>query len=174
MTNGAQKLEQALEAVGVPPGGPAAVAVASGSVGPAALFGTDNPAGIVARAMAVAEPLAAVIEDRRLYATISGRRHVLVEGWTLLGSMLGVFPVTAWCRALADGWEARVEARTLGGALVGAAEAQCTRAERTWAGREEFALRSMAQTRATSKALRMPLGFVMALAGYEATPAEEL
>ena len=31
----------------------------------------------------------------------------------------------------------------------------------------------MAQTRSTSKALRLPLGFVVALAGYEATPAEE-
>jgi hypothetical protein len=32
----------------------------------------------------------------------------------------------------------------------------------------------MAQTRATSKALRQPLGFVMTLAGYSATPAEEM
>ena len=32
----------------------------------------------------------------------------------------------------------------------------------------------MAQTRATSKALRQPLDFVMRLAGLEATPAEEM
>ena len=32
----------------------------------------------------------------------------------------------------------------------------------------------MAQTRAVSKALRLPLGFVMSIAGYEATPAEEM
>ena len=32
----------------------------------------------------------------------------------------------------------------------------------------------MAQTRAGAKALRMPLGFVVHLAGYEATPAEEM
>jgi hypothetical protein len=32
----------------------------------------------------------------------------------------------------------------------------------------------MAQTRAVSKALRLPLGFIMHLAGYSATPAEEL
>jgi hypothetical protein len=32
----------------------------------------------------------------------------------------------------------------------------------------------MAQTRAVSKALRGPLGFVVTLAGYEATPAEEM
>jgi hypothetical protein len=32
----------------------------------------------------------------------------------------------------------------------------------------------MAQTRATSKALRQPLGFVMQLAGFNPTPAEEM
>ena len=32
----------------------------------------------------------------------------------------------------------------------------------------------MAQTRATSKALRLTLGFVMELAGFDATPADEI
>jgi hypothetical protein len=32
----------------------------------------------------------------------------------------------------------------------------------------------MAQTRATSKALRVPLGFIVTLAGYEATPEAEI
>jgi hypothetical protein len=122
---------------------------------------------------------------------IGRSKHVKVEGWTLLGSMLGVFPVCTWTRRIgddgaADGWEARVEARTLGGQLVGAAEAQCTRSENLWSYaptdrngrqldvREDYALRSMAQTRATAKALRLPLGFIVVLAGYEATPAEEM
>ena len=43
-----------------------------------------------------------------------------------------------------------------------------------WSGRDDYALRSMAQTRAVSKALRLPLGFIVALAGYEATPADEM
>ena len=67
-----------------------------------------------------------------------------------------------------------MEARTLAGALVGAAEAQVTRQEQNWRSRDDYALRSMAQTRATGKAMRLPLGFVMSLAGYEATPAEEM
>jgi hypothetical protein len=62
----------------------------------------------------------------------------------------------------------------LAGQVVGAAEAECLRSERTWKGRDDYALRSMAQTRAVSKALRGPLGFVVTLAGYEATPAEEM
>jgi hypothetical protein len=141
--------------------------------GPAMLFRSQEPEEIVRQASAVARALAPVIEDRGLYTDINGRRHVRVEGWTLLGSMLGVFPVCVWSRPIENGWEARVEARTLGGALVGAAEASCTRDEPNWRDKPDYALRSMAQTRSTSKALRLPLGFVVALAGYEATPAEE-
>lgn len=138
------------------------------------LFGTNDPGKVIEAATAAAKPLADVVRKQKLTATISGREHVRVEGWTLLGSMLGVFPVCVWTRKLDDGWEARVEARTRAGEVVGAAEAECLRSERTWKDRDDYALRSMAQTRATSKALRQPLGFVMQLAGFDATPAEEM
>ena len=162
---------------------------------PATLFRTDDPAEIIIRATATANALSEVLRTQKdargnlkLISTISGREHVKVEGWTLCGTMLGVFAVTEWTRKLTDpeGWEARVEARTLGGHIVGSAEAQCTREEEQWGWnpkgrngrdltpRDDFALRSMAQTRATSKALRIPLGFIMELAGFESTPAEEM
>lgn len=138
------------------------------------LFGTDDPSEVIVRATAMAKPLADVVRKQKLTTNIQGREHVRVEGWTLLGSMLGVFPILTWTRKLEDGWEARVEARTRDGALVGAAEAQCLYSEKTWKSRDDYALRSMAQTRATSKALRQPLGFVMQLAGFDPTPAEEM
>ncbi len=140
------------------------------------LFRSDEPDEIIARATSTAASLAQVIRSQKLAVSISGREHVRVEGWTLLGTLLGVFPSLVWSRELADGggWEARCEARTLDGRVVGSAEAMCSRSEKTWANRDDYALRSMAQTRATSKALRQPLGFVMALAGFEATPAEEM
>lgn len=151
------------------------------------LFGTESPRAILTKAADYASALADVIKDKRLFVEVHGRKHVLVEGWTLLGSMLGVFPVTVWTRPIdGGGWEARVEARTLSGQIVGAAEAQCTRQEKMWSfepknkwgkaldPRDDFALRSMAQTRAVSKALRLPLGFIIQLAGYDATPAEEM
>lgn len=141
---------------------------------PVTLFRTEQPDEVVVRATETAKALAKVVKRQKLTTKISGRDHVRVEGWTLLGTMLGVFPVCVWTRKLDDGWEARVEARTLNGQIVGAAEAQCLRSERTWASRDDYALRSMAQTRATSKALRQPLGFVMTLAGFDATPAEEM
>lgn len=154
---------------------------------PPALFGTTEPTEVIERATKIANALKTVVDTQKLYSLIPGRqkepsgqwvtvnrKYVRVEGWTTLGAMLGVFPVEVWCRKLEDGWEARVEARTLTGAVVGAAEAECTRAEKSWADRDDYALRSMAQTRATSKAMRLPLGWVMTLAGFEATPEEEM
>jgi hypothetical protein len=138
------------------------------------LFRTEDPVEIIGKATAVAAALAEVLRNQKLTSDIKGKPHVRVEGWTLLGTMLGVFPVVEWTRQLPDGWEARVEARTLAGQVVGAAEAECLRTESMWKNRDDYALRSMAQTRATSKALRGPLGFVVTLAGYEATPAEEM
>src|SRR3990167_5245892 len=141
------------------------------------LFGTDDPAEVVIRATKIADALADVIRKQGLASRIGDREYVRVEGWTFLGTMLGVFPVTAWTRRIEGaegGWEARVEAVTKDGVVIGAAEAECLRTERTWAKRDDYALRSMAATRATSKALRMPLGFVMTLAGFEATPADEM
>jgi hypothetical protein len=71
-------------------------------------------------------------------------------------------------------WEACVEVRTADGAVVGKAEAMCSRAEATWARREDFALRSMAETRAESRAFRRAIGWIMHMAGYSPTPAEEM
>jgi hypothetical protein len=141
---------------------------------PTTLFRTEDPVEVLERASRVAQALKGVIDQQKLVSNIQGREHVRVEGWTTLGSMLGVVPVVVWTRRTDDGWEARVEARTMDGRTVGAAEAMCSKTERTWKSRDDYALRSMAQTRATSKALRGPLGFVVTLAGYEATPAEEM
>lgn len=141
---------------------------------PPSLFGTADPVEVVARASRVAASLKEVIKAQGLISKISGKEYPRCEAWTLLGTMLGVFPVLVWTRAMENGWEARVEARTRDGAIVGAAEAQCLKTERNWGNRDDFALRSMAQTRATAKALRMPLGFVMTLGGFQATPAEEM
>jgi hypothetical protein len=138
------------------------------------LFHTDDPVEVITRASRAAEALKGVIRQQGLVSNIQGREYPRVEAWTTLGSMLGVVPVVTWTRRTEDGWEARVEARTLDGRVVGAAEAMCSKSERTWSKRDDYALRSMAQTRATSKALRGPLGFVVTLAGYEATPAEEM
>jgi hypothetical protein len=141
------------------------------------LFGSTEPTEVIARASEIASALADVIGKQKLYVGIQGKNHVLVEGWTVLGSMVGVFPVLESCEAVTidgvDGFVATVAAQTINGNVVGKASAFCMRNEKRWAKADTYAVASMAQTRATSKALRIPLGFVMSLAGYEATPAEE-
>jgi hypothetical protein len=148
---------------------------------PATLFQSPDPGQIVAQATRVADVIAPLIRDRQLAKRIGASEHVYLEGWTLAGTMLGVFPITVASGALFDangtvyGYQATVEARTMAGAVVGRADAECTRDENPkWRDAPSFQLRSMAQTRASSKALRMPLGFVMKLAGYDTTPAEEM
>jgi hypothetical protein len=153
-----------------------AVEVYAPAAAPSTLFRTDDPVEVLERASRVAGALKDALKQQGMVQTIQGREHVKVEGWTTCGAMLGVVPVVMWSRPLdgEQGWEARVEARTLDGRVVGAAEATCSRHEKTWKSRDDYALRSMAQTRATSKALRGPLGFIVTLAGYEATPSEEM
>jgi hypothetical protein len=148
---------------------------------PTTLFASPDPAAIVAQATRIAEVIKPLIKDRHLYTTIQGSEHVYIDAWTLTGSMLGVFATTVrtWEIGQDEGYGACVEARTMAGALVGRVEAVCMRDEerggkRRWLRAPRFQLISMAQTRGASKALRMPLGFVMQLAGYDATPAEEM
>ena len=150
---------------------------------PISLFGTSEPLAVLDQASKVAFALAKVINKQKLFTVINGKKHVHAEGWTLLGSMLGVFPQIEWTRRIKgegadysqDGWEARaVAVVAASGVTVGSADSMCTRQEKMWKDRDDFALRSMAQTRATVRALRGPLGFVIKLAGYAATPAEEV
>lgn len=169
------------------------LAVQSAELAPTStLFGTDNPGEVVRRSTAISTELARLVRSQNLVVKIGQGEHVKVEGWTLLGSMLGVFAVIEWTRPMIEndervGWEARAVATTMGGATVGAAEAECLRSESAWSfdpppnkwgkkppARDDYALRSMAQTRAVSKALRLPLGFVMQLAGFDPTPADEM
>jgi hypothetical protein len=158
----------------------------------ATLFRTDDPVELIERASRVADVLKGVLSGQGLTKRISNRDHVLVEGWQTVGSMLGVFAVKEYVRevpwpspvpealkALHDrglvfGYTASYRAQRPDGAIVGGAEADCKRSENTWKGRDDYALKSMAQTRAQSKALRAPLGFVVSLAGYSPTPADEM
>lgn len=144
------------------------------------VFGTDNPSAIVQRVADVATPLGRFIKERGMATQISGREYVLSEGWAFMGSMLGVFPRPVALTELKEeggrvyGYEAHVELVTSTGAVVGGGIAECSRYEKNWSDRDDFALKSMAQTRATGKAYRLSFGYVMKAAGYEATPAEEM
>jgi uncharacterized protein YihD (DUF1040 family) len=144
--------------------------------GPVSLFRTDDPAEVLKRAKATADALAPVIRDAGMVVTVSGKDYLTVEAWQTLGQQVGVTGVIVATRKLSepDGWEARCEARTLDGRVIGAADSMCLRTEERWKDGEEFELRSMAQTRSMSRALASVLRFIPTLAGMGGTPAEEM
>lgn len=146
----------------------------------------EAPAAIASRAMQVAEQLKGILDRGELTIRIggdggkAGREFVRIEGWQAIGSMLGLSTVTEWTRPImaADestfGWEAKVTLLDPNGRPLASGEAMVARDENTWRSRSEYALRSMAQTRAAGKAYRSAFGWIMSMAGYAATPAEEV
>lgn len=73
-----------------------------------------------------------------------------------------------------EAWEASVRICTPDGTIVGVAEAMCSRFEAKWGTRDDYALRSQAETRAGSRAFRTALGWIIHAAGYSPTPREEM
>lgn len=135
-----------------------------------------HPAALVKQATEAADALAGVIKDRKLFSTILGRQFVRCEGWTTLAAMMGVLPREASVVKQDDGgYQATVElVRMSDGMVLTRASAECGMDEKTWAERDAYARRSMAITRATSKACRIAFSWIMVLSGYEVTPAEEI
>jgi hypothetical protein len=168
-------------------GGPAALVPAeevlrSGEVVPRhhvqmGMLQANTPAEFVRVAADLAGALADIIRSRGLYSNIQGRDFVKVEGWTTLAAMLGVSPQEVSVVEHPEGvFTAIVELRRLAtGEVVGRASAECGGPdEKSWANRPRNARRSMALTRATGKACRLAFSWIMTLAGYEVTPAEEM
>lgn len=102
-----------------------------------------------------------VTEPWKKWGKVDGKRAVIEEG-------------TREYDVEGHDWEARVEVRTPDGRVVGSAEAMCSRAESSWARRPDPAVRAMAETRAESRAYRRAVGWIVNIAGYSATPADEM
>jgi len=134
-----------------------------------------RPEEVIERASQIATQLAKIIKDRQLSTRIRDKDHVRVEGWTTLGAVLGVIPRERQTTRTEQGFESYVELiRTSDGLVVGGASAICSWAEPRWSKADDYAVRSMAITRATGKAYRLGFSWIMVLAGYSPTPAEEM
>jgi len=140
--------------------------------------GEQKPTQVVSKAREQAKMLSDIINQTGLSVNIGGHKHIRYEAWQTLGAFTGVVPYVDWTRPVERegeviGYECRALAMR-GGQAVSSAEAQCTNDENNWSDRELWQIRSMAQTRACAKALRNVLGWIVVLAGYEATPLEEM
>lgn len=140
----------------------------------------------------VANCLSTVIRSQKLVKTGLNRQnpkaeYVLIDGWEILGTMLGITPATRVVGEITNkqgrivGYKARAflyrnpkvdgEGNIIDGDLIATAEASATK---DGFQKETFSMMSMAQTRALSKAYRMALGWIMKMAKFESTPAEEM
>ncbi|RLE74481.1 MAG: hypothetical protein DRJ44_07385 [Thermoprotei archaeon] len=128
----------------------------------------------IKKAVEISRALTDVIERCKLYVRIAGKKYVTVEGWQTLGALLKCRAIIKRTTKLDNGWEAEAEIRNFAGELLGTGVARCTRDESKWKDREDYALLSMAQTRAIGKAYRNNFAWILRLAGYEGTPAEEV
>lgn len=123
--------------------------------------------------------LSKLIREKGLSSNIQGKQFVNVEGWQFAGASLGLMPIITETKDLSNEtsikYMAICEVRNINtGAVVATGIALCSNAEKTKRYFDEYAILSMAQTRAIGKAYRNLLAWLMKAAGFEATPAEEI
>ena len=128
---------------------------------------------------------------------IDGRKHVRVEGWTAIAVAHGCIATIKEVEQIATGVRAVAEVRRMSdGSVLTSAEGYVGQDEPDWYGgpvnrwdkirkeyvdkvlkkRADFAIRAMAQTRATSRACRTAFSHVVVMmnAGLETVPFEEV
>lgn len=127
--------------------------------------------------------MAKVLKDHvvrhKLYSNIKGKNYAHVEGWQFAGGLMGLYPRVTEIHNLSSDkeykWRADVEiVSSNDGKVVANGFALCSNKEAIKKNFDEYAVLSMAQTRAIGKAYRNLIGWVMKLAGYEGTPSEEM
>ena len=127
----------------------------------------------------LAKDLAKFIKDNKLTTNVQGKEFVNVEGWQYAGSRLGIVPIVEHVINVSNEQEMKYQAKVTlydmrHGTTVGAGFAVCSNKESGKKFYQEFAIMSMAQTRAIGKAYRNCLAWIIRAAGYEPTPAEEM
>lgn len=136
------------------------------------------PEQVLDEAKRAAKALADVVKNKKKPVIMNGEQYLEFEDWQTVGRFYGVtakvVSTTFIDYADVKGFEARAEAVRVDGQVISAAEAMCLNDEPNWSKKPLFQLRSMAQTRACAKALRNVLAWVVVLAGYRPTPAEEV
>jgi hypothetical protein len=129
----------------------------------------------------LAQDVAKFIKEQRLYSNIQGKAYVNVEGWQYAGGRLGIVPIMEKVEKLSteDKTESKYQAEVKlinlkDNQVVGYGFALCSNKEFGKKAFQEYAVASMAQTRAISKAYRNLLAWIIRAAGYEPTPYEEM
>ena len=146
-------------------------------------FVGPTPREVVEGATDQAEVLMDIVEQRKLYYPISGKKYLEYDAWAVIGAFNNAHPITDWVKLLEDGdgypvgYNARVSILK-NGEIIASAEMPCGFDDFPCRGKSGTAAHkaamSAAQTWAASKAYRMKFSWVSVLAGFEATTADEM
>lgn len=137
-----------------------------------------SPEAQLDMASKVAKALIGVVTKKPKPVIVNGEIYLEFEDWQVVAQMFHVAvkthaePVEMHGVKGFKGYADLIDVRT--GVIVGGSESYCMQDEERWGDRPMFQLNSMAQTRAGAKALRNRLSWVVMLAGYKTTPAEEM
>jgi hypothetical protein len=144
--------------------------------GPAQLFSSD-PEQAYQQAQRLVKVAASRCTGPGFVVNIRGKQYPKIEWWTSVSASLGVFPRVVYSKRIDREdeivYEAKVEVHR-NGKVLSSGEALCSSSEARWMHADEYAIKSMAITRASGKAYRIPLSFLAVMAGLEVTPAEEM
>lgn len=125
---------------------------------PVGLARASDPSDMIAMASKMATALKDIVERQKLYAVIQGKKYPTVEAWMTIARMDNVVAREADrpVRHEDGTYEAFAELVRLSDmAVIGKASAICGMpGDKPWDSRPEYARRSMASTRATSRAFR--------------------
>lgn len=127
----------------------------------------------------LAVELTKFIDDNRLSTNIAGKKYVMVEGWQFAGSQLGLVAIPSDATDISNDAEIKYKSsaeviHVATGNLVSRGFAICSTKEGKKKSFDEYAVASMAQTRAIGKAYRNNLSWLIKMAGFEGTPREEI
>jgi len=138
----------------------------------------NDPDKILDFAHRAAKALTSVINSKPKQVVINNEQYLTFEDWQTIARFYGTTVGIEWTKSVskddhAFGYEAKAVAYR-DGITISSAEASCSREEFSWSEKPAFQIKSMAQTRAMAKCLRNIFAWVVVLAGYKPTPAEEM
>ena len=164
------------------------------------IFVARDPAIVIEEARKAAKVLVSVVSQKPRKVMMNNEQYLEFEDWMTVAKFYGCTVKVRSTQFLdlggVKGFEATADVLDRDGRVISSADAMCLNDEDKWSTRTQyewqgtgndrkkvkvgevavplFQLRSMAQTRACAKAFRNVFSWVVVLAGYRPTPAEEM
>lgn len=137
-----------------------------------------SPAKLLQDGKRAAEALIKVVKQNGWAVKIQGHDYLQFEAWQTVAKFYGATVKTVETAHVeyggVEGFESKSVVIDRDGKEIGGAEGLCMTDEGNWKNKPLYAIKSMAQTRSGAKALRQVFAWVVVLAGYKATPVEEM